>query len=165
MERGTNRGTRASSIANRPWYARLGSECGQSLLETAIILPIVLLISVSIFEFGRMYQHIQVLTNAAREGARLSVLPASSKNDVKSRVTQYMQDGQLGNYAAATINVDQSVTLTVGAGTATGSLVTVNYPFSFMVLNPVAKLITSGSDLGKGVLTLTAHAEMRNEIQ
>ena len=159
------RGTKPSSIARRPWYSRLRSERGQSLLETAIILPIVLLISVSIFEFGRMYQHIQILTNAAREGARLSVLPATSTNDVKTRVKEYMQDGALGNYAAATVNVDQNVSITVGGGTATGSLVTVNYPFSFMVLNPVAKLVATGSDLGKGVITLTAHAEMRNELQ
>lgn len=146
-------------------YLRFGNERGQSLLETALILPIILFISVSIFEFGRMYQHIQVLTNAAREGARVSVLPASTKDDVEDRVTEYMEAGQLGGYESAKISVDQNVELVVGAGTATGSLVTVSYPFSFMVLNPVANLVSKGTLLGKKPITLTARAEMRNEIQ
>ena len=46
---------------------------GAALLEAAITMPIILLISVGIFEFGRAYQTWQVLTNAAREGARLAV--------------------------------------------------------------------------------------------
>jgi len=143
----------------------MGSERGQALLETGLIIPIILLLSITIFEFGRMYQTIQVVTNAAREGARVSVLPASSVDDVKDRVAAYLEAGQLGNYAAATVAVDQNVTLSMGASSASGSLVTVSYPFSFMVLNPVAKLVVGGSNLGKDALTLTASAEMRNELQ
>ena len=45
---------------------RLKGQRGAALLETAITLPIILLVSVSIFEFGRAYQTWQVLTNAAR---------------------------------------------------------------------------------------------------
>jgi Flp pilus assembly protein TadG len=45
------------------------NERGAALIETAITIPIILLISVGIFEFGRAYQTWQVLTNAAREGA------------------------------------------------------------------------------------------------
>ena len=33
------------------------------------------MVAVGIFEFGRAYQTWQVLTNAAREGARVAVLP------------------------------------------------------------------------------------------
>src|SRR5205814_7503233 len=55
--------------------ARLTSARGQTLLETALTLPLLLLVSISIFEFGRAYQTWQVLTNAAREGARVAVLP------------------------------------------------------------------------------------------
>ncbi len=43
------------------------------------------------------------------------------------------------------------------------SIVTVNYPFSFMVLQPIARLVVSGSTLGGAPFTLTASAEMRNE--
>ena len=54
---------------------RWSRERGAALLETAIALPLVLLFSVGIFEFGRAFQTWQVLTNAAREGARVAVLP------------------------------------------------------------------------------------------
>ena len=54
---------------------RVKSERGAALLEAAITIPMLLLISVGIFEFGRAWQTWQVLTNAAREGARLAVLP------------------------------------------------------------------------------------------
>jgi Flp pilus assembly protein TadG len=150
------------------WRPRLGAragERGQAMIETALVLPIILLISVSIFEFGRAYQTVQVLTNAAREGARLAVLPSSSVADVQSRVSTYMEHGQLPDYASATVAVDQNVTMTVGAGTASASVVTVSYPFSFIDLNPVANLVKRGSVTGKHPLTLTAKAEMRNEVQ
>jgi Flp pilus assembly protein TadG len=132
-------------------------------METALTLPLLLLVSVSIFEFGRAYQTWQILTNAAREGARVAVLPNSTVSDVQSRVTAYMQSGQLPDYANATISVDQNQTISIGAGTASASLVTVQYPFNFMVLNPVAQLVAPASTLGAGGITLTATAEMRNE--
>ena len=57
------------------------NERGAALIETAITIPIILLISVGIFEFGRAYQTWQVLTNAAREGARVAIL--SDKTEPK----------------------------------------------------------------------------------
>ena len=62
----------------RSLVRRLCGQRGQALIETALTLPIVLVISVSIFEFGRALQVWQLLTNAAREGARVAVLPGAS---------------------------------------------------------------------------------------
>src|SRR5881275_1079854 len=73
------------------WRRRSASERGTALLETALTLPLLLLVSVSIFEFGRAYQTWQVLTNAAREGARVAVLPSATASEVQSRVTGYLQ--------------------------------------------------------------------------
>ena len=166
MRRMTDSGGQASlNAAGRRWRSRASGERGQSLLETALVLPIILLVSVSIFEFGRAFQTIQVLTNAAREGARVAVLPSSTADDVRARVSTYLQSGQLGNYASATVVIDQNVAMAMGAATVTASLVTVNYPFSFIVLNPVVNLVTKGSTLGRDPITLTASAEMRNEAQ
>jgi Flp pilus assembly protein TadG len=143
----------------------LAGQRGQALIETAITLPLILLVSVSIFEFGRAYQTVQVLTNAAREGARVAVLPNATPSDVQSRVIAYLQAGQLANSANATVSVDQNQTISIGAATAAASQVTVSYPFSFMVLNPVANLVVNGSTMGGAPLTLTGSAEMRNEAQ
>ena len=141
---------------------RLKTERGQALLETAMTLPLLLLVSVSIFEFGRVYQTWQVLTNAAREGARVAVLPGQTVANVQARVQSYMTSGQLSNAATASVAVDQTASISIGAGTASASVVTVSYPFRFMVLQPVARLLVSGSTLGTP-FTLTASAEMRNE--
>ena len=143
---------------------RLTDETGTALLETALTLPLLLTVCVGIFEFGRAYQTWQVLTNAAREGARLAVLPSPAAGSVEARVQDYMRSGQLSNVGAATVAVNRNATVSIGAGTATASVVTVSYPFQFVVLQPVVRLLVNGSTVGAPV-TLTASAEMRNEAQ
>jgi Flp pilus assembly protein TadG len=129
-----------------------------------MVLPLVLLVSAGIFEFGRAYQTWQVLTNAAREGARVAILPSSTASDVQSRVQTAMQTGQLQDAATATVNVNQGATVSIGAANASASVVTINYPFSFIVLNPVVNLVVKGSMVGTPI-TMVATAQMRNEAQ
>jgi Flp pilus assembly protein TadG len=132
---------------------------GAALIETAVTLPLVLLVSVSIFEFGRAYQTWQVLTNAAREGARVSILTDQTDSQVTAAVRNYMTSGRLPSAASAPIVVERSVAF----GGNTASRITINYPFNFMVLSPVAKLVQRTSSLGQGTLTMSAVAMMRNE--
>src|SRR3954454_24515375 len=142
---------------------RFKNQRGAALLETAVTLPLILIVSVGIFEFGRAFQTWQVLTNAAREGARMAVLPNSTDANVKARVQSYLSKGQLT--ATPGIVLNPASTVDIGGGvTAKSSLVTVSYPFKFMVLQPVASLIVSGATYGAPI-TLTASAEMRNESQ
>jgi len=135
---------------------------GTALLEMALALPMMLLIAAGIFEFGRAYQTWQIITNAAREGARIAVLPGTTDSMVSDRVKTYMSDGQLSDYAAATVAIKRDATIAMGAGTATASKITVNYPFTFIVLQPISKLINPSSTLG-APLTMTVSALMRNE--
>ena len=135
---------------------RLRNERGNALLETAVTLPIILFVSVAIFEFGRAYQVQQVLTNAAREGARIAVLQGISDDDVRTRVRNYLTDGGL-------VAVDPVVERAVPFGSTTASRVTINLPFSFIVLNPVARLVVRTSSAGDGAITMHAAAMMRNE--
>ena len=51
--------------ARRRW---LRSNSGQSIVEVAIAMPILLGLVIGIFEFGRAWNIRQVTTNAAREG-------------------------------------------------------------------------------------------------
>ena len=142
---------------------RLG-ERGTAIVETALTLPILLLVSVGIFEFGRAYQTWQVLTNAAREGARVAVLPNVAAGAPAARALAYLQSGALANADQATVALAE-VPISLGGGVnATGSQVTVSYPFEFMVLQPVAQLVARGSLTG-APFTLTASASMRNETQ
>ena len=56
------------------------------------------------------------------------------------------------------ISINNSIALAVG----TGSQITVAYPFNFMLLNPVAKMVVADSKTGEA-LTISAVALMRNE--
>jgi Flp pilus assembly protein TadG len=134
------------------------------LLEMAMTLPLLLLVSVAIFELGRAYQTQQILTNAAREGARMAVLPDASTSNIQTRVKKYLEQGQLADFAKATVNITTTATMPMGAGSVSASVVTVNYPFQFTVLGPVARLVTPSSTI-PGAITLTASSEMRNETQ
>ena len=75
----------------RRWLHRAGQEKGAALVETAFVLPIMLLVCVGILEFGRAYQTWQVVTNAAREGARVAILPEYPDTSVTTRVRTYLK--------------------------------------------------------------------------
>jgi Flp pilus assembly protein TadG len=135
------------------------NERGAALVEAAMIMPLIMLISVGIFEFGRAYQTSQVLTNAAREGARLAVLEGRTDSDVRARVNKYVTDGGLTALIDGNIQVNRTVAL---SATATASTVTITYPFQFMMLNPIVRMVTPASSTGAPI-TLTATTLMRNE--
>ncbi len=161
--RDVNKSERPAATASSRLRRLLSGDRGTALIETAMTLPLLLLVSVGIFEFGRAFQTWQVLTNAAREGARLAVMPSSTDDAVKARVQSYLTSGQLTKTPGIVVNPASTVDIGGGA-TAKSSLVTVTYPFQFMVLQPVASLVVPGATLG-GAFTLTATANMRNESQ
>src|SRR5512145_2790287 len=137
---------------------RFKNQRGSALIETAITIPILLLVSVAIFEFGRAYQTWQVLTNAAREGARVAIINGTTPDQIKAAVKTYAEVGGLA-VTDEQINVNQFKPL---GPDWTSSEITVAYPFDFIVLNPVAKMVAGKSKLGEQ-LTMTAVAVMRNE--
>ena len=66
---------------HRPTAARSGSagsggrrRAAQSLVETALILPVLTFLSFGLLDFGRAYYFQVSVTNAAREGARTAIL-------------------------------------------------------------------------------------------
>jgi hypothetical protein len=108
-----------------------------------------------------------VLTNAAREGARIAVLTTTTDAQVKAAVEKYMSDGGLpcvggspGKQcdSSATVNVVRNEEM----GPDTASRITVSYPFKFMMLNPVIKLVSPSSKTGEAI-TMQSVALMRNE--
>jgi len=140
------------------------SERGAALIEAAVTIPMLLLVAVGIFEFGRAYQTWQILTNAAREGARIAVLSAPTSSLVEQRVREYMAAGQLTEAGTATVDVNRSASFTVNGNAVSASQVSIDYPFSFIVLQPVARLVAPTTSLG-GAVVMHAQALMRNETQ
>lgn len=140
---------------------RIRNERGAALLEAAITIPLILLISVAIFEFGRAFQTWQVLTNAAREGARIAVINGTTDEQIETRVRDYLDGGGLSLARSESVGVQ--VQRDVAMGQSNASRITITYPFNFMVLNPVVRLVTPGSTTGAEPLSMGATALMRNE--
>ena len=63
------------------------NEKGQSLVEFALLLPVLLLILMGIIQFGIIFNGQVTVTSAAREGARLAVVGADDEQ-VKDRVEE-----------------------------------------------------------------------------
>ena len=140
---------------------RRRGERGAALIEMAMTLPLLLLICAGIFEFGRAYQTWEVLTNAAREGARVAVLPTGGAGAVDARVREYLSMGGLASDSSVQVDVNPTSVTMGAAGSTSASQVVVSYPFSFFVLKPIADLV-GGNSLSSSML-LSASVTMRNE--
>lgn len=129
---------------------------GQSLVEMALILPILLALLVGIFEFGRSWNIYQVVTNAAREGARKAVIPTSSTAQVDSVVDAYLVTAAL-DPDLADVSIDG-----VELGVGEPAIVRVRYPYQFQFIGPIVDMLDGDSEV-PGSVMLSSTATMRNE--
>jgi Flp pilus assembly protein TadG len=135
------------------------TQSGQAVIELALTLPLLLVIVMGIFDFGLMFQQFEVVTNAAREGARVGVLPNYTTADAQARAQQYLTSGGLSG-ASATINAAVAgTTFGTPAKTVNQITVTVNYPYTYPFIGPILNLI--GGSLGS--VTLQGVSTMRVE--
>jgi Flp pilus assembly protein TadG len=148
-------------MVNRLLPRRLRSERGAELIELALVLPILLLVFAGIVDFGLLLQRMLTVNNAAREGARIAVLPGYSQTDVQNRVTQYVREGTGDNTLSPTtvltpVNIDPP-----GATPPfPAAQVTVALTHSYLFLGPVSGLLGGGSFSS---ITLSARSTMRVE--
>ncbi len=68
----------------RRWLCR--RESGQDLVEYAMLLPLLLLLLLGIMEFSIIIFSYDTIANAAREGARVAIIPAASDAEVMAAV-------------------------------------------------------------------------------
>jgi Flp pilus assembly protein TadG len=141
----------------KDWSAEEGAE----LIEFALTFPLLLLVTMGIIDFGLLFQRYEVITNASREGARISVLPGYGAADIEARVNQYLQGTSL-SAATVTTNVGTPTPVSVGVGGAcmTVTPVTVSYDHQYMFVGGIITYF--GSSLG--TKTLSATTSMRSEI-
>ena len=90
-------------------------------MEAAIVLPIFFLAILAMVEFGRAMMVGQLVTNAAREGARRAILYGSETSEVEEFVTEFLENAA----GIAPEHVDLTITVRPGPGrrgSASGSL-------------------------------------------
>ena len=125
---------------------------GQALVEFALIMPFLLLFIIGIVEFGRAWNQHQVITDAAREGARSAVLFDVSITDDSVRKIIRTNLARAGvNPNAATINIADE-------GSGGSSIVSISKPYQFAFFGSLMKWTT-----GQSTITLRTSFSMRNE--
>ena len=120
---------------------------GQSVVEFAMILPILMLILVGTIEFGRFYNAWLMVSHASREGARVASLGGTNVQ-VEERV-----DAVMAAFDTARISVLVSPNVT----RARGDMVTVTVNYDIDPMTPMIGVITGGT------LHLDSNTVMRTE--
>ncbi len=139
---------------DRPARARR-NEAGTSVVEMAIVLPLLLLLVFGIGEFGIAFTRWNSLTNAVREGAREGVV---FRNPCNAGTITTLIENTIDSFSASS-GLDTSIinTTVVGACTGTGTQLTVTAtaPYDYLALSALAGLGPT--------MNLTARSVMRNE--
>jgi Flp pilus assembly protein TadG len=155
------------------------AQSGAEVVEFALTLPLLLLVVLGIIEFGFLFQQYEVVTNAAREGARVAVLPtysstaAAAQTNVTARVNQYLSAGGLDTSSSVTTICGggggcpgnwQFVTETLAAGPP--AVCDSVFPVTVRYQHPVPFIggIITYFGASFGTVTLKATARMRNEV-
>lgn len=110
---------------------------GASLVEFALILSLLLIITFGIIEFGLLMYNQQVITNASREGARAGIVASSPRLSI-SQIDSIVQN-YCGNYLVTFDNSNSPPATQVPNYNANAAFgddleVQVTYNYSFLVL-------------------------------
>lgn len=142
-------GTQTIQAQKRPGRGTRASSRGQSIVETALVLPILLLLVMAIIDFGLMFNNYIVLSNASREAARLAAVGATDA-DITTLIVSLTQTLD-GTKRTTTISPAKSLRLH-------GTQVTITIAYQSKAVTPVMAAIFPG-----GYSTLTSKTIMRVE--
>ena len=140
--------------------AKARGESGAELVELAVALPLLLILIAGIVDFGFLLQSFEVVTNAAREGARIGVLPGYNTADIQGRVASYVTAAGLPGTPTTTVT---PVTIDPGGGGTPfpAIQVSVSYSYQYLFIKPMVTLIGQTFVSSK---TFTATSVMRVEV-
>jgi Flp pilus assembly protein TadG len=137
-----------------PWGER-----GQALAEFALIMPVLFLCIAGIIEFGRGWNIKQAVTDAAREGARYSVVdhsPEYTIDEVKAKVR-----ARLALAGISTTNPPTTITVTDEANWhQAGAEISMQVSTLYRMGWVGALLGWAGAN---STITISSKATMRNE--
>ena len=142
---------RVNRIRNTP-----ENEKGQSLVEFALVVPLLLLLFIGIAEFGRAWMARNILTGAAREAVRMAAVPPPTGMDntawnaaISARADNILKSAGI-TIPAGNIQVVANV------GTFEAVTVTVTYDFPVVIAGFIP-------GLGNATIPLSSTTTMRRE--
>jgi hypothetical protein len=152
----------AAMNVRRSVRLRARSERGAEIIELILVTPLLLLLLGAMFDFGFMFRNWEVVTNAAREGARMGALPSyacdNTTTDIKDRVTNYMTAAGVGAPYVVKLKNDSIAT---AGGTFNGCIVHIELTQQLPTLSIFGKFFGGAF----GTVPLRATSFMRTETQ
>ena len=135
---------------------------GQSLIEFALILPMMLVVMFMITEFGRALYTYNVLATAARAAARVAVVSGSGSYQTKGqdRALEILRSARLDTGATLNVAVQDNYN---GSGVKV-VVCTITRPFTWAINGPIpVNAGASSATVSKTGLNMSAQAIMKTE--
>jgi Flp pilus assembly protein TadG len=135
------------------------TDAGQTLVEFSLILPFMCLLIFALVDFGRGFYTWLLITNAAREGARVAATQVDA-NTVDARIYNSM----CSNYPSdcsldpAKLHIDKD-----NVQGSRGEAVVVDLSYEFEFVTPMAGILDLIGGSSLSAPTITAHSSMRLE--
>lgn len=90
---------------------------GALLVEAAIVLPLLLMLTFGLLEYGWLFLKAEQVANAARHGARKAIVADATEEEVKTAIATLMTNAGLTSYtpeiSSLTVEKGEIVTVTV----------------------------------------------------
>ncbi len=141
---------------------------GQSLVEFALILPVLLIVVFGIIDFAMGMRSYVALANATREGARFAAIGAVFGTQADCGVTNTTVVGRVcaaaEGLAKSRIAVETNPATVYPNGMAPGNSVVVKATYEYRFITPLGAIVDffSGGSLGTSI-TLRSETDMRLE--
>ena len=86
-------------------HRRFQLRCGIAAVELAVVAPLVVGLLVGLLEVGQLVKVNQIVSNAAREGARKAATGVNTYADVQTTVANYLTNAGITNQSGLTVTV------------------------------------------------------------
>jgi Flp pilus assembly protein TadG len=128
---------------------------GQSLVEFALVFPVLIIMLIAIFDFGRLVFAYNAITNAAREGARVGIINQTESGIQDEVINQATSLGLVAGDVVVTYVKSDAPTQPCpdDPPTSLECLVVVTVSYDWQAITPVIGSIV-------GPVTVTAISEM-----
>lgn len=135
------------------------TEAGQSLVEFSMILPLFLVLLFGMVDFGRAFFTWLLVTNAAREGARVAAVQ-SDATTIDARIYDSFCDTYPNDCSLDPTKLTIAKTNVQGSR---GSAVAVDLTYDFEFVTPLGGILRLIGGSALAAPTITSHSSMRLE--
>jgi Flp pilus assembly protein TadG len=149
-------------MSRKPLKPNMRDDRGQSLVEFALTLPMLLVVMFMVTEFGRALYQYNVMAQATREGARVAVVSGSgaAADSGEARMSTFMQDVG-GDFQDLVVDIE--ILPNFGGDGQTAVRATADMPFRWILQGDMPTNHEGGASVSPNAFNLHAETVMRAE--